>query len=107
MKRVLAALALFGLAPFGLAPCIGAQELKDPTRPPVAAAQARREAPAPRPRVTAIFVSAQRRVATFDDQPVHEGDRVGACLIEEITTAGVRYRTQGHSLFAALAPVAP
>lgn len=102
MKRVLATVALFTLAP-----CAGTQDLKDPTRPPVAAVQTRREALAPRPRVTAIFVSAQRRVATFDDQPVHEGDRIGACLIEEITSTGVRYRTQGHSLFAALAPASP
>jgi hypothetical protein len=104
MKYLAAALALLFAATAG-----HAQELKDPTLPPqvAAAAQTRRETPAPRPRVTAIFLSAQRRVATFDDQPVHVGDRVGAFLIEEITSAGVRYRTQGQSLFAALAPRAP
>jgi len=102
MKRRLVAVVLFGLATSG-----ATQELKDPTQAPVTAAPTHRQAAAPRPRVTAIFISAQRRVATFDDQPVHVGDRVGDCLIEEITSAGVRYRTQGLSLFAALTPAAP
>jgi len=103
MRRIPAALALLALAT--LAP---AQELKDPTRPPTTATPpTRREAAVTRPRVTAIFLSAQRRVATFDAQPVHVGDRVGGCLIEEITSAGVRYRTQGQSLFAALVPASP
>jgi hypothetical protein len=102
MKGLLVALALFGFATYG-----STQELKDPTQPPVTAAASHRPAAALRPRVTAIFISAQRRVATFDDQPVHVGDRVGDCLIEEITSAGVRYRAQGLSLFAALTPAAP
>jgi hypothetical protein len=98
MKRIAAAALVLGFAPHGIA-----QDLKDPTRPPItAAAPARHETTAPTPRVTGIFISAQRRVATFDGQPVHAGDHVGPCLIEEITGDGVRYRLQGQSLFAAL-----
>jgi hypothetical protein len=103
MKRIVVTFAVLALAGTG-----SAQELKDPTRAPMTGTtQVRREAPAPRPRVTAIFVSSQRRVATFDDQPVHVGDRVGGYLIEEITRAGVRYRCRGQSLFASLEPASP
>jgi flagellar basal body L-ring protein FlgH len=102
MKRLLVTLALFGFAA-----CGSTQELKDPTLPPLTTAAAHRQAAAPRPRVTGIFISAQRRVATFDDRPVHVGDRVGDCIIEAITSAGVRYRSQGLSSFAALTVAAP
>jgi flagellar basal body L-ring protein FlgH len=102
MKRLVAAVALCGFAA-----CAFTQELKDPTQPPLTAAVTHRQAAAPRPRVTAIFISAKRRVATFDDRPVHVGDRVGDCIIEEITSAGVRYRSRGLSSFAALTAAAP
>jgi hypothetical protein len=104
MRRIAAGLLIVAVAPLGFA-----QDLKDPTRPPLAAVPTptHHTVAAPTPRVTAILVSAERRVATFDGQPVHVGDRVGACLIEEITGAGVRYRSQGKSLFAALEKAAP
>lgn len=103
MKGIAVALLLLGCLP-----CAHPQDLRDPTRPPVTAAiPPRHEASPAGPRVTAVFVSIDRRVATFDGQPVHVGDRVGDCLIEEITSAGVRYRAQGQSVFAALQSAPP
>jgi hypothetical protein len=55
------------------------------------------------PVVSAIFISGSRRVAVFNDQPVHEGDSVGAYRIETITATGVHYRSAGQLAFAALA----
>ncbi len=79
--------------------------LKDPTSPPPAAAPARHaKARAPLPRVSAIFLSAQRRVAIFDGTAVTAGDRIGALVIVEITADGVRYRDHGHAAFAPLRP---
>jgi hypothetical protein len=84
-----------------------AAELRDPTRPPAPAAAA---AHAPKhvvvPQVSAIFVSAARRVAIFDSQPVHEGDRVGDYVIETITATGVRYRLGQTVAFCPLTAVA-
>jgi hypothetical protein len=53
--------------------------------------------------VSAIFISGSRRVAVFNDQPVHEGDSVGAYRIETITATGVHYRSAGQLAYAALA----
>jgi len=80
-----------------------ADELRDPTRPPVpttAAQHATKRVLVPR--VTAIFISAARRVAIFDSQPVHEGDRVGDYLIATITATGVRYRLGQSFAFSPL-----
>jgi hypothetical protein len=83
-----------------------ATELRDPTRPPVAvAATAPARQHASVPCVSAIFVSAARRVAIVDSQPVHEGDHVGAYLIESITATGVRYRLGTQVAFAPLSAV--
>ena len=78
-------------------------DLKDPTRPPAPPAASAHPAPkAPLPRVTAIFVSDERRVAIFNAQPVRVGDSVGKYRIEAILADGVRYSSDGHSAFAAL-----
>jgi hypothetical protein len=81
-----------------------AEDLKDPTRPPFL------EVPIKHideikllPRVSAIFVSRTRCIAIFNDQPVRAGDHVGAYRIDEVTARGVRYTTDGHTAFAALA----
>jgi hypothetical protein len=81
-----------------------AADLKDPTPPalppPVAA-----HAPdhPPPPKVSAIFFSGVRRIAIFNEQPVHAGDVVGTYQIDEVTVDGVRYTSGGHSAFAPLA----
>jgi len=80
-----------------------ADELRDPTRPPApttVASHATQRVVVPR--VTAIFISAARRVAIFDSQPVHEGDRVGDYVIQTITATGVRYRLGMQVAFSAL-----
>ena len=85
------------------AAALPAADLKDPTRPPAAQAPAGHPAAAaPLPRVTAIFVSTERRVAIFNDQPVRVGDSVGKYRIDAISAEGVRYSSEGHSAFAAL-----
>lgn len=80
-----------------------ATDLRDPTRPPAPVVAVKHSTERVLlPRVSAIFVSSARRVAIFDDQPVHEGDVVGGYLIEAITATGVRYRHAGLVAFAPL-----
>jgi len=80
-----------------------AQDLKDPTRPPIMNVPIKHiDEIKLLPHVSAIFVSSTRRIAIFNDQPVRAGDRVGAYLIDEVTARGVRYSSAGHTAFAAL-----
>jgi hypothetical protein len=82
-----------------------AGELKDPTQPPAAPPPPTAHA-AERvslPKVSAIFFSGVRRIAIFNEQPVHAGDTVGGYTIDEVTVDGVRYTSGGHSAFAPLA----
>lgn len=103
-----AALALCAGAGAGaaaMAAPAAATGLKDPTSPPAVAAPAHAtKAHAPPPRVSAIFLSAQRRVAIFDGAAVAVGDRIGDLRILEITADGVRYSDHGHAAFAPLRP---
>jgi hypothetical protein len=90
-----------------VAVCATAADLRDPTRPPEAIAPAKHhEQHISLPVVSAIFISGSRRVAIFNEQPVHEGDSVGAYHIETITASGVHYRSAGQLVFAALATAA-
>ncbi len=100
--RVLLPMCLVAAALLGAAAI--ASDLKDPTRPPAPIAPAKhREQHQSLPVVSAIFISATRRVAVFNDQPVHEGDSVGVYRIETITATGVHYLSAGQPAFAALA----
>jgi hypothetical protein len=82
----------------------GADGLKDPTRPPAPVVPAARAAAQiTLPRVSAVFISSTRRVAIFNDQPVHVGDHIGIYLIREINADGVRYTASGHTAYAPLA----
>jgi hypothetical protein len=94
-----AALILSGVAASGTA---HGADLKDPTRPPASAVNAPASVHVALPRGSAVFISADRRVAIFNDQPVQVGEHVGRYLIEAITAEGVRYSSDGHSAFAAL-----
>lgn len=100
MRRLLL-LPLLALA----APALSG-DLKDPTQPPAppppASAMHAAEHPVA-PKVSAIFFSGVRRIAIFNEQPVHAGDTVGAYTIDEVTVDGVRYTSGGHSAFAPLA----
>jgi hypothetical protein len=84
-------------------PSANAEDLKDPTRPPIMDVPIKHnDGIKLLPHVSAIFVSSTRRIAIFNDQPVRAGDRVGAYLIDEVNARGVRYSNAGHSAFAAL-----
>ncbi|HMD72946.1 MAG TPA: hypothetical protein VKG05_03715 [Steroidobacteraceae bacterium] len=103
-RTVLALVPIGLLASTLLSAAVIASDLKDPTRPPAPLAPAQHsEKHIALPVVSAIFISGSRRVAVFNDQPVHEGDSVGAYRIESITAAGVHYRSAGQPAFAALA----
>jgi hypothetical protein len=76
------------------ATCVAGEPLRDPMRPPsaagpVAAAALPRLVPT---RVTALFLSGERRTAIVDGRVVHAGERSGLCLVEEILDDGVRCR---------------
>ena len=87
----------------GVALCANGAELKDPTRPPVTSTPGKPsgEHKLP-PRVSAIILSSNRRIAIFNAQPVRAGDDVGIFHIDEIEARGVRYSSSGHSAFAPL-----
>jgi hypothetical protein len=93
------------LPPFLVAATAASADLKDPTRPPALPPPVAAHGPehAPPPKVSAIFFSGVRRIAIFNEQPVHAGDVVGAFQIDEVTVDGVRYTSGGHSAFAPLA----
>ncbi len=90
---------------FLVAAAAASADLKDPTRPPALPPPLSAHGPehAPPPKVSAIFFSGVRRIAIFNEQPVHAGDVVGAYQIDEVTVDGVRYTSGGHSAFAPLA----
>lgn len=98
------AAALLGAPPARAQAPPAVPALKDPTRPPepASAAVKPRAERIPPPRVSAIFIANNRRIAIFNDQPVHEGDRVGAYRIDEISEAGVKYFSAGKNAFAPL-----
>ncbi len=79
--------------------------LRDPTRPDAAGAppaEARR-APATRYVVSAIFYSAERRVAVVNGQAVSAGDRVGAARVRAIGQDWLTLDVGGRTITARLA----
>jgi hypothetical protein len=69
-------------------------EMRDPMRPPSATApvvDGQRSNRVPT-RVTALFISGERRTAIVDGRVVRTGDRAGLCQVEEILDDGVRCR---------------
>lgn len=108
MRALLTKHGLLIVVCVGVAGVAAGADLKDPTRPPAAAAPSHHAAAhAALPRVTAIFLSPARQVAIFNEQPVRVGDQVGSYRIDAISAAGVHYTSAGHSAFAALATAAP
>jgi MSHA biogenesis protein MshK len=77
-------------------------DLIDPMRPAGPGNGPAHSAAPIRPRVTAVFLSGQRRVAVFDGRVVKVGDRVGDVTIEEISADGVRYMRAGKVEYARL-----
>jgi hypothetical protein len=88
------------LALVALAHAAAADPLRDPTRPPQAAAT-RAAAVEQAPVLTAVFASGERRSAIVNGRLVRAGDRVGVFTIEDVLAEGVRYRhaDRVHSLY--------
>ena len=80
----------------------GAEVLRDPTRP----YSARPSVPAKTAmfKVSAIFVSQQRRVAIVNGQRVIEGDQVDGATVVEILKGSLRLRIHGKEITTRLLP---
>jgi MSHA biogenesis protein MshK len=76
--------------------CAQADQLKDPTQPPVTSSTARGPALPRSLNLEAILQSADRYVAIVDGKIVRVGDQLGNARIEEITTDSVRYSRGGR-----------
>jgi len=81
-----------------------AESLSDPMRPATVRAPVTPTARSTdkNARVTAIFISDDRRVAVLDGVVVREGDRIGELVVEEIGSDSVRYQRLGRSEIAKL-----
>ena len=79
-----------------------AEPLRDPTRP----YSARSVAPsnATTVKVSAIFVSVERRIAIVNGKRVTEGDRIGAATVIEILNDRLRMNLHGKEVTARLLP---
>jgi hypothetical protein len=85
-----------------VAPLASADELRDPTRPPVAAHHEAGPSEPP-PVLSAIMGSGSDRVAIFNGHVVRSGGLVGTYVIQSVFEDGVRYRHAGmiHELYLA------
>ena len=77
--------------------------IEDPTRPP-----AKNTSPVPvqqtsTPRLTAILVGPERRVATINSRVMSEGERRGGITVERIDSDSVIVRAAGRRLTLSLA----
>ena len=77
--------------------------IEDPTRPPT---REKAATPAPRastPRLTAILVGPERRVATINSRVMIEGERRGGVTLERIDTDSVIVTSAGRRMTLSLA----
>jgi hypothetical protein len=83
-----------------LTPLASADEMRDPTRPPVAAHHETGPSE-PVPVLSAIMGSGSARVAIFNGHVVRSGGSVGTYVIQTVFEDGVRYRHAGmiHDLY--------
>jgi hypothetical protein len=84
------------------APPASADELRDPTRPPVVAHHDAGPSE-PSPVLSAIMGAGSDRVAIFNGHVVRSGASVGTYVIQSVFQDGVRYRHAGtiHELYLA------
>ncbi len=81
-----------------------ADAMRDPTRPPTAAAAIAVSDPDGMPlRLEAILTSGDSRLAIVNGKVVREGARVANAVIKEITTDSIRYSYAGRDYAATLA----
>ncbi|HME40760.1 MAG TPA: hypothetical protein VKG63_17530 [Steroidobacteraceae bacterium] len=100
MKRPVVTAGTLGAAfALGLALTAGADELRDPTRPPLPQGHtaAFHE---PLPVLSAVLTFGGERTAIFNGQLVRRGSVVGAYTIDSVLEDGVKYRhaNQWHEL---------
>ncbi len=104
MRSRYSMLIVSGVLLFGPLPTDGAELLRDPTRPysgkPVVVVSARDTSF----RVTAIFISENRRVAIVNGQRVSEGDRVDGATVVEILANSLRLNLRGKAFTTRLLP---
>jgi hypothetical protein len=83
-----------------VAPLSSADELRDPTRPPVTAHHEAGPSE-PAPVLSAVMGSGSDRVAIFNGRVVRSGGSVGTYVIQTVLEDGVRYRHAGviHELY--------
>lgn len=83
--------------------------IRDPMRPPLPVGRVAAKGPAvpSGPRVTALFLSGDSRVAVVDGKSVRAGDEVSGVRIEAILDDGVRYRRGSSVLVARISREVP
>ena len=93
MSRAPRAFAVFAAA-LGttLTLCAAAEDIRDPTRPPMRDAHAADAAREPAPVLSAVMSFNGRRIAIFNGCVVSGGSVVGAYTIDSVLEDGVRYR---------------
>ncbi|HKT72388.1 MAG TPA: hypothetical protein VJQ47_05825 [Steroidobacteraceae bacterium] len=96
----LATLALGAALATALTNAHAADQLRDPTRP--ADARLTETAPAVigRMHVEGVLGRPGHQIAIVDGRVVRAGDRLGDCVVAEITSRGVRYLRGGKALFS-------
>ncbi len=77
--------------------------IEDPTRPPTREKAAAPVQRASVPRLTAILVGPERRVATINSRVMTEGERRGGITLERIDTNSVIVTSAGRRLTLSLA----
>ena len=80
-----------------LACSANAEELRDPTRPPLAERHAAAAAQESGPTLSAVLNFNGERSAIFNGHLVHSGSAVGGYTILAVLEDGVRYRHAGQS----------
>ena len=83
---------LLVLAVIVAVPAMGAEVLRDPTRPPQTFSPRERQAGSASWKLSAILISPGRKVATINGKAVQVGDRVSGARVVAIMPGAVRLR---------------
>ncbi|MDH3305530.1 MAG: general secretion pathway protein GspB [Gammaproteobacteria bacterium] len=88
----------------GFVQTAGAESDRDPTRPYSARSLVSPATGAAAFKVSAVFVSTERRVAVVNGQRVIEGDTINGAIVVEINKDGLRLNLHGKELTTRLLP---
>ena len=94
MKSIIIS-GVLAVASSGLGPVAAADDLRDPTRPPLIAASHESRTEEPIPILSAIMGTSSGRIAIFNGQLVRSGSIVGRYAIEAVLEDRIRYRHAG------------